>query len=58
MTDPKDIQIRKLEEMYILDTEEMRNEIQQLRKERDQWKDRCLGAETEREHIRRQLRHV
>lgn len=58
MNDPKDVQIKKLEEMYINDTEAMRNEIRQLRKERDQWKDRYLGAETDREHIRRQLRHV
>lgn len=58
MTDPKDIQIRKLEEMYINDTETMRNEIQQLRNERDQWKDRCLGAEVDKANVNRQLRHV
>ena len=52
------MQYENLEKMYIKDTNELRNEIDELKKERDQWKDRCLGAEAENIQTQRQLRHV
>ena len=50
---------RRITEMYLNDTEELRNEIDKLKKERDLWENRALEAETELATIRRRMmRHV
>jgi molecular chaperone GrpE (heat shock protein) len=50
---------RRITEMYLNDTEELRNEIDKLKKERDLWENRALEAETELTTIkRRMMRHV
>lgn len=49
---------KQLEDMYVRDIKELENQITQLRKERDQWKDRCLSAERDKAENRRLMRHV
>ena len=50
---------RVITEMYLKDTEELRSEIDRLRKERDLWENRALEAEAELAAVkRRAMRHV
>lgn len=50
---------RRITEMYLNDTADLRNEIDKLKKERDLWENRALEAETELANIkRRMMRHV
>ena len=50
---------RRITEMYLKDTKELRNEIDKLKNERDLWENRALEAETELTTVkRRMMRHV
>lgn len=49
---------KQLTDMYAKDTEALMKEIEELKKDRDLWKNRCLGAEAEKAQAQRQLRHV
>ena len=50
---------RRLTEMYLKDTEDLRKQSEELKQERDLWENRALEAETELATIkRRMMRHV
>ncbi len=49
---------RRLTEMYLKDTEELRKQIEKLKQERDLWESRALEAEASRARAQRNLRHV
>jgi hypothetical protein len=58
MNEYTDQYIDQLETAYEKDTAELRNQLEEMTKDRDRWKDRCLEAETEKAQAQRQLRHV
>lgn len=55
---PMDDNERRLTEMYLKDTEELRRQIDELKQDRDLWMNRALEAEASRARAKRNMRRV
>lgn len=49
---------RRLTEMYLKDTEELRKQIDELKQDRDLWMNRALEAEASHARAKRNMRRV
>lgn len=49
---------RRLTEMYLKDTEELRRQIDELKQDRDLWMNRALEAEASHARAKRNMRRV
>lgn len=49
---------KRVTDMYIEDVNRLSKEIEELKKERDLWKNRCLESEADNVRRKRNMRHV
>lgn len=49
---------RRITEMYLEDTDELRRQIDELKQERDLWMNRALEAEAPHTKVKRNMRRV